>query len=453
MNIKEIFRNITDTIKRKRGKQHPEEAEGEEEEALEDLEGVEEELSPEQKEEMDIDTPEGQKSMLKGDHGKIFGVSRPVVIGIAVFFFVVFALAFIFASSDNKSSQKPAQQKDQTTQIADNMQDKNGDLSDDYGALHRANEKKKGAVGANQPGKPNNANTVRAQRTTASTAPAENTVSTTPTVSQVPRASVVVPSSMPAPMPSYARSYSLPSESSSGGGDEAPAAAPSKVQTIEKELKDSLSSAIAFFGGESGSGASSSGSLPADTSAAPSATDNSSVGGFSEASYSAYSDTTLTAGTLIPVMLLTGINSDSPGQVAAQVLADVYDASGTNLLIPAGSRVLGKTGSISADTGRVGVTFDTLVMPDGGSWNVGESFAAVDGMGYSGIQGTVHKHTGSNLMRGIFNSAMSALSTINVDRVTLDGSAIVGLKDTVSPTTTVDPGYQFQIYTTQNISF
>lgn len=44
-------------------------------------------------------------SMLDGDHGKIFGVSRPIVVGIGIFFFVVFALAFIFASDDS-SNQK-----------------------------------------------------------------------------------------------------------------------------------------------------------------------------------------------------------------------------------------------------------------------------------------------------------------------------------------------------------
>ena len=294
---------------------------------------------------------------------------------------------------------------------------------------------------------------MQARRTTAASVPASSTVSSSPQVSQVPRASVVVPSpaSLPAPMPSYARSYSLPSEAEPA---EEPKQAPqSKIATIEKDVKDTLHSAIAFFGGgDSGSNSSSGDASPASQSATASSSAGSSAddGG---TSYTAYSDTTLTAGTLIPVILLTGINSDAPGGVAVQVVGDVYDASGTNLLIPAGSKILGQTSSISADSGRVGLTFNTLVMPDGGSWDIGNTLTAVDGMGYSGIQGTVHKHTGSNFMRGVFNSALSALSTINVDRVTLDGSALVGMKDMQNPTTTVDPGYQFQVYVTKNIAF
>ena len=448
MNIKQIIQNVSDTVRRKHGKKHQKE---EEPESLDDLEGAEEELSPEQEAEMEVGTPEGEKDMLKGDHGKIFGVSRPVVIGVVVFFFVVFALAFIFASSKD-SGGTPAKQKNQTSQIADNVHDgRNGELSDDYGALNRANEKKKKGVNGNTPSQ--EGNTVQARRTTAASVPASSTVSSSPQVSQVPRASVVVPSpaSLPAPMPSNARSYSLPSEAEPA---EEPKQAPqSKIATIEKDVKDTLHSAIAFFGGgDSGSNSSSGDASPASQSATASSSAGSSADD-DGTSYTAYSDTTLTAGTLIPVILLTGINSDAPGGVAVQVVGDVYDASGTNLLIPAGSKILGQTSSISADSGRVGLTFNTLVMPDGGSWDIGDTLTAVDGMGYSGIQGTVHKHTGSNFMRGVFNSALSALSTINVDRVTLDGSALVGMKDMQNPTTTVDPGYQFQVYVTKNIAF
>ena len=58
-------------------------------------------------------------------------------------------------------------------------------------------------------------------------------------------------------------------------------------------------------------------------------------------------DFTLGAGTIIPVRLLTGINTDVEGQVMAQVLADVYDsATGTKLLIPQGSKLVGSTVTI-----------------------------------------------------------------------------------------------------------
>ena len=452
MNLKQIVKNVSDTIKRKRGEKTDEDYE----ESSLDEEEEEEALTPEQEAEMEIDSPEGNKSMLKGDHGKIFGVSKPVVIGVGVFFLVVFMLAFIYASSDSSKPNEPSSTQDMKTQIAaenSNINGKNGELADDYGELHRANEKKK--AGKTQQNGQNTAETVQATHNSpAATAPASSTVSSSPQVSQVPRASVVVPSAVaPASYPtSYARNYSLPSE------DSAPAEAAPAKQTaaastsIVDKVKESLSSAIAFFGGSSGGGAAPSDSGTAGgASSVPAATSVQSAD--SGSSYAPAADNTITAGTLIPAMLLTGINSDVPGQVAAQIMADVYDASGTNLLIPAGSRIVGKTGSISASTGRVGVDFDTIVLPDGSSWNVGNSFTAVDGGGYSGIQGVVHNHTGANVARGIFRGAVSALSTINVDRVTLNASDLFNAKESLAPTTTVAPGYQFQIYATKNIAF
>src|SRR5205807_1727279 len=51
----------------------------------------------------------------------------------------------------------------------------------------------------------------------------------------------------------------------------------------------------------------------------------------------------LTAGTVIPAALLTGISSDLPGPVVATVTESVYDsATGRYLLIPQGSRLVGK---------------------------------------------------------------------------------------------------------------
>ena len=451
MNLKQIIQNVSDTVKRKRGMKNDEEPE---ESSIDEIAEEEEALTPEQEAEMEIDSPEGSKSMLKGDHGKIFGLSKPVVIGVGAFFLVVFMLAFIYASSSDSSQTSKNATKDMKKEIAeDTVNGKDGDLVDDYGELHRANEKKKTGMKTTQNGQ-NSAGTVHATRNSpAATAPASSTVSSAPQISQVPRASVVVPSAVPPVYPtSYARNYSLPSQEPAESAP-APEASPAKQATsssIVDKVKESLSSAIAFFGGSSDSGSQSSGGTSGSTASTPTDASQSTDDG---SYYAPASDNTITAGTLIPAMLLTGINSDVPGQVAAQIMADVYDTSGTNLLIPAGSRIIGKTGTISADTGRVGLDFDTIVLPDGSSWNVGNSFTAVDGGGYSGIQGVVHNHTGANIARGLFRSALSALSTINVDRVTLNTSDIINAKDSLGPTTTVEPGYQFQIYATKNIAF
>lgn len=397
-------------------------------------------------------------SMLDGDHGKIFGVSRPIVVGIGIFFFVVFALAFIFASDD--SSEQKATDPNQKTEdkIAKN---KNGatsskSLPNDYEQLAketRQNQAKPGQP-SGQPSK-NAAGTVQAQRQTSSE-PAAAPASV-PAISSVPRASIVGSYSQPYTLPSQAAPLpSLPqtpviSESAGTQQPAAPATVTDRAAAAAKELENSMKSAISFALGGGDGGTSDGAAATAD---AGTASVSSSTPAAASVTYTPADENTLTAGTIIPAMLLTGINTDAPGQVAAQVLSDVYDYTGTNLLVPAGSQVLGTVSGTDGSSGRVSVTFNTLVTPNGDSWNVGSSFQAIDGEGYSGIVGHVHNHTARNLGAGILKSALSALSTINVDRVTLDASSITDRFDnTYKPTTTVDPGYQFNVYVTNSIHF
>lgn len=397
-------------------------------------------------------------SMLDGDHGKIFGVSRPIVVGIGIFFFVVFALAFIFASDD--SSEQKATDPNQKTEdkIAKN---KNGatsskSLPNDYEQLAketRQNQAKPGQP-SGQPSK-NAAGTVQAQRQTSSE-PAAAPASV-PAISSVPRASIVGSYSQPYTLPSQAAPLpSIPqtpvtSESAGTQQPAAPATVTDRAAAAAKELENSMKSAISFAlgGGDGGTGDGAAATADAGT-----ASVSSSTPAAASVTYTPADENTLTAGTIIPAMLLTGINTDASGQVAAQVLSDVYDYTGTNLLVPAGSQVLGTVSGTDGSSGRVSVTFNTLVTPNGDSWNVGSSFQAIDGEGYSGIVGHVHNHTARNLGAGILKSALSALSTINVDRITLDASAITDRFDnTYKPTTTVDPGYQFNVYVTNSIHF
>ena len=397
-------------------------------------------------------------SMLDGDHGKIFGVSRPIVVGIGIFFFVVFALAFIFASDD--SSNQKATDPNQKTEdkIAKN---KNGatnskQLPNDYEQLAketRQNQAKPGQP-SGMPSK-NATGTVQAQRQSSSE-PASAPASV-PTISSVPRASIVGSYSQPYTLPSQAAPLpSIPqtpvtSESAGTQQPAAPATVTDRAAAAAKELENSMKSAISFAlgGGDGGTGDGAAATADAGT-----ASVSSSTPAAASVTYTPTDENTLTAGTIIPAMLLTGINTDASGQVAAQVLSDVYDYTGTNLLVPAGSQVLGTVSGTDGSSGRVSVTFNTLVTPNGDSWNVGSSFQAIDGEGYSGIVGHVHNHTARNLGAGILKSALSALSTINVDRVTLDASAITDRFDnTYKPTTTVDPGYQFNVYVTNSIHF
>lgn len=408
------------------------------------------------KKDIDPGTPEAQKSLVKGDHGTIFGLSRPIVIGGGVLILLIFGLSFFFAA-DNASTPAPKEQNKQSDILDKNASDRmSGDLNDDYGDLARSDAEKARLKNGNNP--QNNSNTVKAQPTQT---PASNTVTPAPAIQAVPRTTVVGPSYTPPVVPSYGNTYSLPSQETQTASLPAvpmpsvPAATSTSSssddsKSLLEEMKKRLTSAIAFATGESSSSASD--GTTSDTPSSSSDNGSSNNG----PTYTAPDSNTVLAGTVIPAMLVTGINTDTPGQVYAQTMADVYNLDGDTILIPAGSKILGSYGSDSQNagqTGRVNVTFDTLVLPDGGSWSIGNSMVAMDGAGYTGISGHVHRHTGSNFMKGLWNSAMTALSSAAADRVTFDASALTAVTQAQAPTTTVDPGYTFSVYVTQNIAF
>lgn len=441
MRPKEIIDNVTKTLKR-----HLRKKKDDEYDASLDGDGTEA-LTGEEKKNLGLAEAEGKQSYVKGNHGEIFGVSRPIVIGIGVFFLLVFSLAFFYASTDDAPKKKASTGQQQT--IADGNSANAtyaGKLPDDYEKLRQAEQKKypnssAQANGQRTPANGGNGGTVQAQRM-----PASSTVSATPTVSTVPRASIV------APPASYASSYQLPSQQAYQPPAATSASGPtSVVEKVKDTAKKELSAAIAFFGG--GNTNSSGGTTT--SSPGPTSTGGTESAASSDVSYTPPTENTITAGTTLPLMLMTGISTDSPGIVYAQVLADVYDSMGMNLMIPAGSQLIGSCSASANDSGRVPVTFNQLVTPDGGSWAIGDSIVAGDGAGYIGIQGVVHRHTGDKLRQGLFNGAITALASSAADRLTLTGDALSALTDstTFKNTVTVDPGYTFNAYVTQNIAF
>lgn len=99
------------------------------------------------------------------------------------------------------------------------------------------------------------------------------------------------------------------------------------------------------------------------------------------------------AGTVIPAALITGINSNLPGQVIAQVTQNVYDTvTGHYLLIPQGSRLIGKYDSrIGFAQNRALVVWNRLILPNGNSINLGGMIGA-DQSGASGLHDRVNAH-------------------------------------------------------------
>jgi type IV secretion system protein VirB10 len=114
----------------------------------------------------------------------------------------------------------------------------------------------------------------------------------------------------------------------------------------------------------------------------------------------------LSAGSVISASLITGLRSDLPGLVTAQVTSQVFDSpTGRILLIPQGSRLIGSYDSVVAfGQKRALIVWQRIMLPDGSSLRI-DNVPATDASGYAGLQDKVDFHTWA-LLKGV------ALSTL-----------------------------------------
>jgi type IV secretion system protein TrbI len=129
------------------------------------------------------------------------------------------------------------------------------------------------------------------------------------------------------------------------------------------------------------------------------------------------------AGSVISAILVTGINSDLPGNVIAMVKENVYDTvSGDYLLIPQGTRVLGKYDSmVSYGQKRVQVSWMRMIRPDGSSI-VLENMPGVDMAGNSGYKDKVDNHFDRLVGGAVLSSLLSAGATVSQGTYTDEAS-------------------------------
>jgi type IV secretion system protein VirB10 len=182
----------------------------------------------------------------------------------------------------------------------------------------------------------------------------------------------------------------------------------------------------------------------------------------------------LKAGSVIPGLLVTGINSDLPGTVMGQVSENVYDtATGKYLLIPQGTRILGVYDSrVTQGQKRVSVVWNRLIYPDGSSLNIAGSPGADIG-GYSGLKGKVDNHYGQLLSAVLFSSVFATLAdvaagdTSDSDKksakdvlvettgVTIAnvGSRLAERALDIQPTIVIKPGSRFNVMVQQDVVF
>lgn len=174
------------------------------------------------------------------------------------------------------------------------------------------------------------------------------------------------------------------------------------------------------------------------------------------------------AGTIISASMITGVNSDLPGRVIAQITENVFDSvSGNYLLIPQGSRVMGSYDSIIAfGQKRALIVWQRIIMPDGSSVVI-ENLPATDTAGYSGLTDQVDFHTWQ-LLTGIALSTLlgvsseltlgdqesdlvAAIRESTQDSVDVVGQDIVERNLNIQPTITIRPGWPLRIIVNEDM--
>lgn len=120
---------------------------------------------------------------------------------------------------------------------------------------------------------------------------------------------------------------------------------------------------------------------------------------------------TLHAGSIIAASLITGLNSDLPGLVTAQITENVYDSvTGRSLLIPQGSRLIGSYDSVVAfGQSRALVVWQRIILPDGSSIRI-DNVPATDTQGYAGLSDRIDRHTWQ-VLKGVALSTLLGVGT------------------------------------------
>lgn len=175
----------------------------------------------------------------------------------------------------------------------------------------------------------------------------------------------------------------------------------------------------------------------------------------------------LQAGAVIPAALITGIRSDLPGQITAQVTQHVYDSpTGALLLIPQGSRLIGEyDAGVTFGQRRVLLVWNRLILPNGRSI-VLERQRGADVSGYAGLEDGVDYHWW-DLMKA---TGLSTLLAVGAELATSDEDRLVrairdGAQDTVNqagqqivqrqlqvaPTLTIRPGFPVRVIVARDL--
>jgi type IV secretion system protein TrbI len=175
----------------------------------------------------------------------------------------------------------------------------------------------------------------------------------------------------------------------------------------------------------------------------------------------------LQAGAVIPAALITGIRSDLPGQITAQVTENIYDSpTGRLLLVPQGTRIIGQyDNAVQFGQRRVLLVWNRLIFPNGRSI-VLERQPGADAAGYAGLEDGVDYHwwdlakaaglstllsVGAELAIDDDDRLLHAIRNGGQDTINDAGQEIIRRQLNVAPTLTIRPGFPVRVIVTRDL--
>ena len=175
----------------------------------------------------------------------------------------------------------------------------------------------------------------------------------------------------------------------------------------------------------------------------------------------------LQAGAVISAALITGIRSDLPGQITAQVTENVYDSpTGRILLIPQGTRIIGQyDNNVGFGQRRILLVWNRLIFPNGRSI-VLERQPGADGQGFAGLQDGIDYHwwdlakaaglstllsVGAELATSNDSRLIQAIRNGGEGTINDAGQQIVRQQLNVAPTLTIRPGFPVRVIVTRDL--
>ena len=173
------------------------------------------------------------------------------------------------------------------------------------------------------------------------------------------------------------------------------------------------------------------------------------------------------AGAVIPAALVTGLRSDLPGQITAQVTSNVYDSpTGRFLLIPQGARLIGEYDSrVAFGQSRMLLVWTRLILPNGRSI-VLERQPGADQAGYAGLEDGVNNHWGRLFIAAGLATVLNigvelgadddddiarAIREGTQDTIGRAGDEIVRRQLSIPPTLTIRPGFPVRVMVTRDL--